>query len=116
MSDAARQRRSAGGLRLPRLSLRQREALEAWLFVSPILTGFLIFFVGPLILFNGATGLAKLALIRLFGLRILSSIRFPFHDHARKNLNWSNAQVLLRFLLVHLASLWFLVIILLKVR
>lgn len=76
----------------------------------------MIFFVAPLILFNGATGLAKVALIRVFGLRMLSSIRFPFHDHARKNLNWSNAQVLLRFLLIHLASLWFLVIILLKVR
>ena len=76
----------------------------------------MIFFVGPLLLFNGATGLAKVALIRVFGLRILGSIRFPFHDHARKNLNWSNAQVLLRFLLIHLASLWFLVIILLKVR
>ncbi len=76
----------------------------------------MIFFVAPLMLFNGATGLAKVALIRLFGLRILSSVRFPFHDHARKNLNWSNAQVLLRFLLMHLASLWFLVIILLKVR
>lgn len=76
----------------------------------------MIFFVAPLMLFNGATGLAKVALIRLFGLRILSAIRFPFHDHARKNLNWSNSQVLLRFLLIHLASLWFLVIILLKVR
>lgn len=76
----------------------------------------MIFFVAPLMLFNGATGLAKVALIRVFGLRILSSIRFPFHDHARKNLNWSNSQVLLRFLLIHLASLWFLVIILLKVR
>lgn len=76
----------------------------------------MIFFVAPLLLFNGATGLAKVALIRAFGLRILSSVRFPFHDHARKNLHWSNAQVLLRFLLIHLASLWFLVIILLKVR
>ncbi len=76
----------------------------------------MIFFVAPLLLFNGATGLAKVALIRVFGLRILSSIRFPFHDHARKTLNWSNSQVLLRFLVIHLASLWFLVIILLKVR
>lgn len=33
----------------PGLSLRQREAVEAWLFVSPILSGFLIFFLGPLI-------------------------------------------------------------------
>lgn len=76
----------------------------------------MVFFVGALLLFNGATGLAKVALIRLFGWRVLHTIRFPFHDHARKNLQWSNAQVLLRFLLIHLASLWFLVIVLLKVR
>lgn len=35
--------------RLPKFSLKYREALEGWLFVSPIVTGFLIFFVGPLI-------------------------------------------------------------------
>ncbi|MEQ8392505.1 MAG: sugar ABC transporter permease [Thalassospira sp.] len=33
----------------PSLSLKAREAISGWLFVSPILTGFLIFFVGPLI-------------------------------------------------------------------
>ncbi|WP_176084643.1 sugar ABC transporter permease [Martelella sp. HB161492] len=33
----------------PSLSLRTREAIAGWLFVSPILTGFLIFFVGPLV-------------------------------------------------------------------
>ena len=35
--------------RAPWLTLRRREALEAWLFVSPTVTGFLIFFLGPLI-------------------------------------------------------------------
>lgn len=75
-----------------------------------------VFFVGALLLFNGATGLAKVALMRLFGWRILSSVRFPFHDHVRKNLHWSNAQVLLRFLLIHVASIWLLVILLIKVR
>jgi multiple sugar transport system permease protein len=35
--------------RVPGLSLRQRENLEGWLFVSPVLTGFGIFFLGPLI-------------------------------------------------------------------
>jgi multiple sugar transport system permease protein len=49
MAQAVRNQSSARGFRVPRLSLRHREALEAWLFVSPILTGFLIFFVGPLI-------------------------------------------------------------------
>ena len=33
----------------PWLTLRMREAMEAWLFISPTLAGFLIFFVGPLI-------------------------------------------------------------------
>lgn len=35
--------------RAPWLTLRMREAMEAWLFISPTLAGFLIFFVGPLI-------------------------------------------------------------------
>src|SRR5690606_16028457 len=33
----------------PWLTLKMREAMEAWLFISPTLAGFLIFFVGPLI-------------------------------------------------------------------
>lgn len=76
----------------------------------------MVFFVGALLLFNGATGLAKVAIMRLFGWPILSTIRFPFHDHVRKNLHWSNAQVLLRFLLIHVASMWLLIILLIKVR
>ncbi|MER9303978.1 sugar ABC transporter permease [Mesorhizobium sp. M0496] len=35
--------------RAPWLSLKYRETLEAWLFVSPTFVGFLIFFLGPLI-------------------------------------------------------------------
>ncbi|WP_048648577.1 ABC transporter permease subunit [Nitratireductor soli] len=34
--------------RAPWLTLKMREAMEAWLFISPTLAGFLIFFVGPL--------------------------------------------------------------------
>lgn len=33
----------------PWLTLKMREAMEAWLFISPTVAGFLIFFVGPLI-------------------------------------------------------------------
>lgn len=33
----------------PWLTLKMRETMEAWLFISPTLAGFLIFFVGPLI-------------------------------------------------------------------
>jgi multiple sugar transport system permease protein len=35
--------------RAPWLTLERREALEAWLFVSPTLLGFVVFFVGPLL-------------------------------------------------------------------
>lgn len=34
---------------VPWLTLKTRETMEAWLFISPTLAGFLIFFVGPLI-------------------------------------------------------------------
>jgi multiple sugar transport system permease protein len=33
----------------PWLTLKMREAMEAWLFISPTIAGFLIFFVGPLV-------------------------------------------------------------------
>ncbi len=39
----------AHGRRAPWLTLRRQETLEAWLFVSPTLIGFLIFFLGPLV-------------------------------------------------------------------
>ncbi|MGR3393526.1 carbohydrate ABC transporter permease [Pseudooceanicola nanhaiensis] len=35
--------------RAPWLTLRRRETIEGWLFVSPTLIGFMIFFLGPLI-------------------------------------------------------------------
>ena len=76
----------------------------------------LIFFVMGLILVNGATGLAKVALIRLFKIQLLGKVRFPLHDHARENLGWSNSQVLIRFLLLHLATMWILLLVLLKIR
>ncbi len=59
--------------------------------------------VGSVILLNGATGLAKVAAHALLRpARCWASIRFPLHDHARKELGWSNSQVLVRFMLVHL--------------
>jgi phospho-N-acetylmuramoyl-pentapeptide-transferase len=72
--------------------------------------------VGTMILANGATGLVKVAITRFFGIRVLSSIRFPLHDHCRKNLGWSNSQVLVRFMLLHLGVSALLVTLVLKVR
>ncbi|GHD21764.1 carbohydrate ABC transporter permease [Tianweitania populi] len=41
--------RSGAQARAPWLTLQRRDAIEGWLFVSPTLLGFLIFFLGPLI-------------------------------------------------------------------
>jgi phospho-N-acetylmuramoyl-pentapeptide-transferase len=72
--------------------------------------------VGTVILANGATGLVKVAITRFLGIRVLSRIRFPLHDHCRKNLGWSNSQVLVRFMLLHLGVSALLVTLALKVR
>jgi phospho-N-acetylmuramoyl-pentapeptide-transferase len=72
--------------------------------------------VGSVILFNGATGLVKVALLRFFGVKVLAGIRFPLHDHCRKELGWSNTQVLVRFMLLHLGVSALLVILALKLR
>ena len=69
-----------------------------------------------LILANGATGLAKVGLMRVFKIPVLQTIRFPLHDHARKNLGWSGSQVLLRFTLMHVVISALLLGLLLKVR
>ena len=72
--------------------------------------------VGSVIVLNGATGLVKVALIRFLGVRLFAGIRFPLHDHCRKELGWSNTQVLVRFMLLHLGLSALLTILVLKIR
>jgi phospho-N-acetylmuramoyl-pentapeptide-transferase len=72
--------------------------------------------VGSVIVLNGATGLVKVALMRFFGIRLLAGVRFPLHDHFRKEKGWSNTQVLVRFMLLHLGLSALLTILVLKVR
>ena len=72
--------------------------------------------VGSVILLNGATGLVKVALMRFLKVRVLAGVRFPLHDHFRKERGWSNSQVLVRFMLVHLGLSALLIILVLKIR
>ena len=98
----------------------------------------LVFVVAPVVLANGGTGLLKLVLLRglqRLGIdtrppggdpaddarrhvlvRALHRIRFPLHDHCRKNLGWTNAQVLMRFVLIQLFLTPLLFVLLIKVR
>jgi len=72
--------------------------------------------VGSVIVLNGATGLVKVAIARFLKVRVLANVGFPLHDHCRKELGWSNSQVLVRFLLLHLGLSSLLAILVLKIR
>jgi len=77
---------------------------------------FLILIVCSVIIINGGTGLVKVGLLRFFNIRIFRTVRFPLHDHFRKDLNWSNTQVLIRFALIQVIVTIALIGITVKVR
>ena len=77
---------------------------------------FLIFVVAGVILVNGATGLLKLFLLRFFKIGIFKKVRYPLHDHVRREMGWSNSQVLVRFVLLQISLTPLLLLILFKVR
>lgn len=100
---------------------------------------FLIVVVSPVVLVNGGTGLFKLVLLRVLRrvgfdvrptntlspeaaskqsvmIKLLHSVRFPLHDHCRRNLHWSNAQVLMRFVLIQAFLTPLLFVVLVKIR
>lgn len=93
--------------------------------IAVLATGnpFLVFVVAPVLLLNGGSGLVKILLLRFLKkcgvdttntatlsperareqnvvVRKLHKYRFPLHDHFRRNMGWSNAQVLMRFVLI----------------
>jgi phospho-N-acetylmuramoyl-pentapeptide-transferase len=55
-----------------------------------------------IICINGGLGLLKVALKRFLHISILTNIRFPLHDHMRKNHGWSPTQVLIKFMLIQI--------------
>jgi len=100
---------------------------------------FLIVVTAPIVLINGGTGLVKIVLLRGFKflgfdtcppdrrdirdngkqhilIRALHKVRFPLHDHCRKNLHWSNAQVLMRFILLQSILIPILLGLMIKLR
>ena len=84
----------------------------------------LVLALSPIVLVNGGGGLGKLVLLRIakkvgFDIgedNVIRKIRFPLHDHCKKNLGWSNAQVLMRFVLLQLIVMPILLILLIKIR
>ncbi|MBQ6914136.1 MAG: phospho-N-acetylmuramoyl-pentapeptide-transferase [Kiritimatiellae bacterium] len=84
----------------------------------------LVLAFAPVILVNGGGGLAKLVLLRVARKlgrdideqSVIRRIRFPLHDHCKKNLGWTNAQVLMRFMLLQVVVMPVLLVLLIKIR
>jgi phospho-N-acetylmuramoyl-pentapeptide-transferase len=51
---------------------------------------------------DGGLGLVKVFLLRFFKIRMLTKIRTPLHDQARKNKGWSNTQTVFRFAIIQI--------------
>ena len=93
-------------------------ALGFFIGVCVMVTGnpFLFFATSSIIFVNGGMGIVKVALIRFFHIHLFDKIRFPLHDHMRKNRGWSPTQVLIKFMIIQLLITVALVGLFLKVR
>lgn len=63
---------------------------------------FLFLATSSIIFINGGMGLLKVALKRFCHISIFENIRFPLHDHMRKNHGWSPTQVLIKFMIMQI--------------
>ncbi len=61
---------------------------------------FMYLTLAGVIIVDGGIGLVKVSLKRFLKISILKNTRTPLHDHARKNLGWSNTQVVIRFAII----------------
>ena len=61
---------------------------------------FLLFAI--VIVLDGGLGLIKVALLRFLKIHILKNTTTPIHDHVRKRMDWSNAQVVFRFAIIQI--------------
>lgn len=79
-------------------------ALGFFLGICVIVSGNPLLFLATssIIFINGGLGLLKVALKRFLHISILENIRFPLHDHMRKNKGWSPTQVLIKFVIIQI--------------
>ena len=63
---------------------------------------FLYFLVAAVLIVDGGLGLIKVSLLRFLKIHILKNTTTPIHDHVRKKLGWSNAQVVFRFAIIQI--------------
>ena len=61
---------------------------------------FLYILLAAVLIVDGGLGLVKIFLKRFLKISILKNTRTPIHDHLRKNHNWSDTQVVIRFIII----------------
>ena len=54
------------------------------------------------LILDGGLGLVKIFLLRFLKIRILTKVRTPLHDQARKVWEWSNTQTVFRFAIIQI--------------
>lgn len=93
-------------------------ALGFFIGVCVMISGnpFMIFATSLIIFINGGLGLLKVFLLRFFKIHIFENIRFPLHDHMRKNRNWSPTQVLIKFMIMQILTTCAILGIFFKIR
>jgi len=93
-------------------------ALGYFIGVSVMVSGnpFIFLATSSIIFVNGGMGLLKVFLLRFFKIKIFENIRFPLHDHMRKNRGWSPTQVLIKFMIMQLLITSAVLGVFLKVR
>ena len=58
--------------------------------------------IALVLILDGGLGLVKLSLLHAFGIRVMTKIRLPLHDHVRKVWGWSNTQAVFRFAIIQI--------------
>ncbi|MBQ7841625.1 MAG: phospho-N-acetylmuramoyl-pentapeptide-transferase [Lachnospiraceae bacterium] len=56
--------------------------------------------LAAVMIIDGGLGLVKIFLKRFLKISILKNTRTPIHDHVRKNIGWSDTQVVVRFVII----------------
>lgn len=56
--------------------------------------------VALVLILDGGLSIMKISLKRFLKISILKNVRTPIHDHVRKNMGWSNEQVVFRFAII----------------
>lgn len=93
-------------------------ALGFFIGIGVMITGnpFLILATSSVIFINGGLGLLKVFLKRFLHISIFTNIRFPLHDHMRKNHDWSPTQVLIKFMMLQILVTLAILGIIFKIR